>query len=83
MTGIKTDAAPDREHDQNVVEARTRLERQVAKMAVAIGAYDAVTNYIAVGMMAFAAVYGREKAAELLRGCADELEDEMTIEGRA
>jgi sRNA-binding protein len=83
MRGIKTDTTPDREHDQNVIEARTRLERQVAKMALVIGAHDAATAYIAVGMTAFAAVYGREKAAELLRGCADELEDEVIIEGSA
>ena len=53
-------------------------------MARVIGVHDAATSYIAVGMTALAATYGREKAAAFLRGCADELEgDEVATQGRA
>jgi hypothetical protein len=77
------DTAPDREHDQAVIEARVLLEKQVARMALVIGAHDAATSYVAIGAEALAGVYGNEAAAKFLEGCAAELRDDAGPEGRA
>jgi hypothetical protein len=81
MTGIKTDT---REHDELVLEARARLERQGEKFAILLGHYDAGLSFVGVGLALLATTYGAKKAADFLRGCADDLEAEAsTTEGRA
>jgi hypothetical protein len=65
-----------REHDELLLQARARLERQAQKLAFILGPHDTGATLIAIGMTVLAATYGRERAAAVLRGSADDLEED-------
>ena len=69
---------PDRgrSHDELVLEARARLERQAAKLTVLIGPYDTGTSLVGAGIAVLAGTYGRHRAAEFLRGLAEDRDDD-------
>jgi hypothetical protein len=76
--------APDRAHDELVLEARARLDRQATNLTLLIGAHDTGTSLIGCGLNVLASTYGRAAAVAFLRGCANDLEADRTpCEGRA